>query len=950
MYAFVDTPFSPSGVTHLVRLHRAVGFEKELQELEEVLRAAKAGNNNVLAVVIAPYGWGKSELLDEVERAAAAEGFDVVRTALSLEGDFAMGISKKRDKPLLVLLDEADEISRIAAVHKLGALSDEKFVQMIQKVATYIRALLEPRSYRHLLGDPERYNKIVIVAALTPQLYYTILKNVIPDVFDITAGRVYREIVIDTRFPFWQYVETVKQRLLAYSKEERLRKIEQGDIDPLSPFTLRELAALYHLARRKGEAAPRPLMKLTARLFQMKKEGRGLAHLLREEGINPEMEDEVLELAFAGVPHDERTPFSKEVYLYRIPYVDRDALAAAREYLIARGKDLDLKDPKNVSYEPNLYYSLVEDGKLYVYLAAEEDLGLGKYLLGKRYLVSDDVAKLVGGEEVQTAAAVAKELGQRFENPHALLEEVGRVVGVEGIHLKLCCGYAVWLNNMGVREGYLYLHVDREEELKKAAEALADVFSQGSVQGYVVDYVNVFLTSRVLLTETIYSAVVPALSAYWKRHYREPVANYVSLQIYGADKLEKLKYELIKYQVDKLLKRETKQPEFIDAIRLGREKARSHIMRYTLALRKGKEKKQLALIKAAEALDEGGEVEGLKSYRQIEEILLNAFETSIHERELRSLVHVLFPVQLWREVKEDDVVELMKLRGVLVPNGERLVKYNEEAARRHIENVVRQIEALGEVKVEVKTPLGDVKLSKKIDTSKINAEFNDRKSYAKALREAMLKLLELRDRYEEVRRELEREAEEKSRLLKRLAAVLERYLQRSKFIDIGKIGEVDVKREESIAQRADEALRLWNEIKHMARHVGSGLDVEKDLATLLELPEPWLDDYIAALRLYAYEISKKYERQLQLEKERKTALEWLQSRFGVGGDLEEAVKAAALKAGVSAKLVEAVARRGRGAVLDVDALATETGLRRHEVEEGLEKLYKVGAVEKRYVA
>jgi Mrp family chromosome partitioning ATPase len=85
VYAFVDLPFSPSGVTHLVRRHRSVGFERELQEIAEVLRVAKEGNNNVLAVVVAPYGWGKSELLDEVEVYAAEEGFDVVRAALSLE-------------------------------------------------------------------------------------------------------------------------------------------------------------------------------------------------------------------------------------------------------------------------------------------------------------------------------------------------------------------------------------------------------------------------------------------------------------------------------------------------------------------------------------------------------------------------------------------------------------------------------------------------------------------------------------------------------------------------------------------------------------------------------------------------------------------------------------------------------------------------------------------------
>ncbi|MFN7106491.1 MAG: BREX system ATP-binding domain-containing protein, partial [Pyrobaculum sp.] len=236
MYAFVDLPFSPSGVTHLSRLHKAVGLEREIAEVVEVLKAAREGNNNVLAVVIAPYGWGKSELLDEIEETARREDFDVVRTALSLEHEFVIEVaSKKRDKPMLVLIDEADEISRMAIAHKLGVLTDERFMKMLQRVASYIRALLEPRSYRHVLGESERFNKVGIIVALTPQLYYTILKNTVPDVFDITSGRVYKEIVIDTRFAFWNFIEVVKQRLEAYSTEERLAKIRRGELDPLAP-------------------------------------------------------------------------------------------------------------------------------------------------------------------------------------------------------------------------------------------------------------------------------------------------------------------------------------------------------------------------------------------------------------------------------------------------------------------------------------------------------------------------------------------------------------------------------------------------------------------------------------------------------------------------------------------------------------------------------------------
>jgi hypothetical protein len=952
VYSFVDLPFSPSGVTHLIRLHRSVGFERELREVAEVLKVAKEGNNNVLAVVVAPYGWGKSELLDEIEVYAVNEGFDVVRTALSLEGEFTIeAASKKRDRPMLVLIDEADEISRVAAAHKLGALSDERFVKLIQKVATYIRALLEPRSYRHILGDPERFNKIAIIVALTPHLYYTILKNVVPDVFDITTGRVYREIVLDTRFPFWQFVETVKQRLLAYSSQERLKKIENGDIDPLSPFTLYELAAVYHLAKRRGEVAPRPLMKLVARLFQLKKEGKRLADLIREEGINPDLDDEVLELAFAGVPYVEKTPYSKEVYLYKVPYEDKESLNILKEYALVRGKDIDIKDMKNLSYEPYLYFTLLEGGRLYIYIAAEEDLQLDRYLIGKRYLVSDDVARLIGLDEVQTVTTVAREMSQKLENPLTLLEEVEHTIGVDGIRLRFCCGYVIWQNNMGIREAYIFIHVDREDELRKVVENIEDLVSRGAINGYVVDYVNLFITSKVLLTETIHSALAPLMSAYWKRLYPEPTSNYATLQIYGADRFEKLKHDLVRYAVDRLLKRETKLPEFVDLIRLGREKVRENLLRYTLALRRGKEKKQLVLIRVAEALDEGQEVEGLKSYRQIEEILLNAFEESIHEKELKSLVNVLFPTNLWRELREDDLIELMKLRGVVVPGGDRLYKYREDLARRYLAEVVRQIEMFSEVSIEKSTPFGVIRLTRKIETETLDVSFKDRKTYAKALREALQRLLEVREKFEEIRKELEKEAEEKARLLKRISAVLEKYPQRSKFIELGRLDEHNVKKEELIAQKADEALKIWDEIKHMAKTLGSKLDVEGDLAILLELPEPWLEEYVANLKLYATEISRRYEKYIEQEKARKAVAEWLREKFGVfEGDVDKALFEVAVKLAIDKKLLEAIARRGRGAVLDIDELAKETGLGRSEVEEGLEKLYKVGAVDKRYVA
>ncbi len=936
VYAFVDHPFSPSGVTHIVKLHKAVGLERELREIAEVMSLMKEGENNVLTVVIAPYGWGKSELLDEIEQMARENGFEVVRTALSLEWEFALAES---NKPLVVLIDEADEISRIAMAHKLGALTDEKFMKMIQRVATYIRALLEPKSYRHILKSG-KFTKILIIAALTPQLYYTILKNVVPDVFDITTGRVYREIVIDTRFPFWNFVEVVRQRLAAYSPEERRRKIEIGELDSLSPFTLHELAAVYHLARRKGETTPRSLMKYMARLLQIKKSGGGLAHLLREEGIDPDVEDWVLELAFAGTPHEERTYISREVYLYRVPYDDKNAMSVVRDYVAARGRDLDLRDPKNVSYEPYLYYTLVEGGRLYLYLIAEEALDIPA--VGRRYVISEEVAKRVLGDEVQNVKALAREYGQKLENPPVLLEEIERALGISGIKLRVCCGHGVWLNNMGMRELYLFFHVDRDDELKRVAAQLAAIVSQGALGEYAVDYVAVFITSRVLLTETIQNAVAPLQTAYWKRYYRESASEFTTVLTYGADKIEKLRHTLVKYAVEKILKRDVETPEFVDVVRLGREKARENVVKYTLALRKGKEKKQMALLKAAEALDEEKEVEGLKAYFAIEE-MLQAVEEPIHEKELKSLVKTLFPVFLWRDMREDDLVELMTLRGKLIPRGELLYKFREDMARQHLHDLLAKLHAMSRVVVEKETPLGVLKIEKKLNTSQVNIAFHNQSSYAKILREITRKLLEFEELYEKVKREAEKELEEKYKLAKRVATVVEKLPQRRKFVE--NINEDIVKREERILQRVEDISKVWGEIRHMALELNDAVDVERDLSLLLELPEPPLDGYLADLKLYAVELGKRYEKHVEAQKVKKTLSEWSRQL----GMEEATVEALSAKIGASPRVVWAVARVGRGVLIDVEKLAREIDVPRGEVEDSLEKMYRVGLVEKRYV-
>lgn len=950
-------PLNPSGVTATARRHRAVGFERELAEVSELLYAAKRGTGNVLAVVVAPYGWGKSEFLDEVEALADAEGFDVVRTALTLSAEYRLErlvAERKGERPLLVLVDEADEVSRLAAAHRLGAINDERFREMVQMVALSIRALLEPKSYSHLVGDPTRLKNIAILVALTPQLYYSILKNIVPDIFDLSSGRVYKEIVLDTRFPFWQFVEIIRSRLQAYSTDARIKLIE-GGMDPLHPFTLADLAALYHVALRRGEVGPRPLLKLAARLFIYKQEGKRTADLLRELGVEAPLDDDVLELAVAAIPHtkQEYVHISKRVYIYRIPYSDKEALSIAREYLALSGINLDIKDPKNVSLEPYIYYLIKEGRDFILYIFFEEKVKeLEHYFVAESYVISEDVARKIWGVEgAKSAAALAKEYGERLESPSFLQEEIIKALGVEGIKARVCCGQLIWSNSLGIREGYLTFHVDSEGELEKVANMVSDIIGAGMIKEYIIDAAYIIISSKVLLSETIRSRLVPLLGAYWKRHYQEPASNYVTLVIYGADGMDRLKHELVMSTVSRLLKREPTEPEFVKEIRLGRERARENVLRYTLALKRGKEKKQATLLKAAEQMARGEMPEGLASYLSVERILLSTFDNEIHEKELISQVSRLFPVNLWRDLKEEDLVELMKLRGVIIPKGDKLVKYSEEEAKKHLAELVRALESMAQVVVERQTPHGPLRLSRLIALRVPSLDFAGRAEYSAKLLEVHRLLMEAKEEGERIKKELEKDVEHRVRFLKRIENIFKRIPARSRVVNPLAVTEQELQREEELAQKYEEAMRIWKEVKPIAEELGEQVDVDSDMEILLSTPAPQIDDYLSELKLYATELRRRHIEALRRRETMDMLRLWLEAkRLMCDGDVERCLKEAAARLSVDPAILRAVALRGVGSEVSPREVADELKLDTAIVENQLEALYRAGLIVKKYVA
>ncbi len=156
-FGFVDRPpLNPSGLPSIKRRYSAVGMERELGgEVEKVLSAFLQGQDNILAVIIGPYGWGgKTELLDASQELIEGRGgIKVVRLSLSIGLDFnIMGKildAKRGSKHLVVMLDEADELTRLVSIS--GGINDD-VKKLIVNMSTIMRALLEPRNYAHQLG------------------------------------------------------------------------------------------------------------------------------------------------------------------------------------------------------------------------------------------------------------------------------------------------------------------------------------------------------------------------------------------------------------------------------------------------------------------------------------------------------------------------------------------------------------------------------------------------------------------------------------------------------------------------------------------------------------------------------------------------------------------------------------------------------------------------------
>ncbi|MBP1450148.1 MAG: ATPase, partial [Thermoproteus sp.] len=364
---------------------------------------------------------------------------------------------------------------------------------------------------------------------------------------------------------------------------------------------------------------------------------------------------------------------------------------------------------------------------------------------------------------------------------------------------------------------------------------------------------------------------------------------------------------------------------------------------------RGKERKEVALLKAAEQIVRGETPDGMASYGKIEDALLRRIgDAEVHERELKWIVESMFPVNLWRDVKAEDLVALMVYTGALIPKGKIYVKFNETDGKKYLDELEKELIKYSNIEISINSKIfGEIKISRAIDVATMPTQFKDRAEYALRVIELHRALMDARTRADAAKRELEEELRAKRALVAELEKIAGQLPQRARFL---RLDESVAAREAEIAKLVGEIKEVWGSLRPLAKELSKRLAVEEDLEALLNLPEPWLGDYLATLKVYSAELRKEYEEHRRRLKLRENLMAWAKSRLGIADGVEEALEKLAGDLGVPRGLLYAVASRGPGAILEPEQLAAELSADPAVVVKGLEALASRGLITKKYVA
>lgn len=895
--------FSMSGVP-LKHNYRAVGFEHEISEIVKIFDRVAKSRQNTLIVVVAPYGYGKSELLNQLEKTVGK----AVRIALTLTVDVNPSIienAKGREEPLLVLIDEADEIARLVEMHKLGALSNENFRNSIIRISTLIRALIEPENYPHIWKDPNRIRGVLIVIATTPQLYFGILRNVVPDVFDATRGRVYRVFELDTRIPLWLFAKIVEEKLGA-SKVPKLG--------------IEDIAVIYHTALRKGDTSPRYLEKLMARAMEYRERGLPIYKIFYEElGIDPGELDETTARALAsGIPVSvEKQPptlVKVKVVRKRVSQSSIEELASLLHGAV--GRKLRVRDLRDLSMEPFTYYTRPVDNDVEVIVVSKE----GEE---EAYIPAPDIRQKVLRDQVDLSSvrAWAEEV---VDSSRLLASTINEVLSFGGIPKILCCGAGYIRRSNGIREALILYYVSNFDELKRVVDELAQLVKHGKVADAYVDSAFIIIVSKYLLTSDISEPVNHLAKEKWKMVYNEDSETFAKFVIYGAEAIDRLVDALVDWKLTQMIGKKTSDEldRLIDAFSSWRGSSISALSRYVIR-RRSRERKELALIKMAKSPDEAI----LNVVSGIEKLVTKPVQI----KALEKLLEAIYPVEAW-ELKPQDVIKLANLMGKVVVLGDTVYPFSQETAYRHLLELANEIRSKGRLVVELP--------SDKLELESVELRITkpvDEQDYSNQL----ISLTQLMDKLKE---ELERVRAKLSALRDSLMLMPWRATIIKNNLSMQNIDYI-VEKEAALARLYREALNLAR--SHSDALSLAGLDmrgIEEDLEMLTQLPEPQLSEYLTLLKI----VLAKLDEKLRRERQRVEAAKWLSSKLGrivEPAGLEEVVNELSRQLGVPAHVILYIAGKGVGKEV------TEGEVRSLGIEnagEVLERLVNAGFLAKRY--
>ena len=791
-------PFTHGGVPEVSKESRPVGLERELKELIDAVNLVLSQklNENLVIVVVGEYGWGKTELLDYFTKVVESKYGDKVEIArvpltFSLSTRHIVSILKKRDasKPLILIIDEADELTRAIALKELAG-NGREVEKAILELSTTIRALVEPRQYYRVLGvELEKLKNILIIVALTPQTYYGILKNIVPDIFDISIGRIYKEIPLPSGISLWVADGIVQEKLKAASTQKRLREVKRGSIDPRHPLCLEYIASLYYILylAEKGPPSPRIFVKYIAKLFDeiLKCSGkltldvyiRFLKAVSNELPIVKEILQRIdslremyenddlarLHVLLEIVP----IPVTREFLVTQLGSEVDSLLKALEKMNIVRRvvvlktslEKLNLvnelrekaglaplsKDDVNlVGIAVDEYYVEYRDGLAILNvvlptLGEVQDRGLGERV--EAYVpVARSVLSVTSDSSEskirQCIRAAYEKISKPIEAAQLLVEAlIGKPKIVHRLRenvFALSCG----ADTLELRQCVLFFHVQNIDELKQVENVVNDVILNACVRvgsdEILYDVLHVVLYSQNLKIPRDF--VDKLLQGEWKlpeisrrdylniivldsesiERFRKALAGYLILRQLGEDKVPDKyvhlvkAYEDLRAQIANFLTkaREETLKELCIGIRKSRE-SKANILKELV-------RQWISGTVSSETPDVFKSPDGRPRISRPEQLLhkylLERGIEQISQRELERVIRRLFPVHLWRELREKDLIELCKLRAILLPVNAHLRVYTPEVARDYLMNKLRELKSqLSRARAELEISIGNVK-------------------------------------------------------------------------------------------------------------------------------------------------------------------------------------------------------------------------------------------------